>query len=82
MADGQIHGHEIIDIVRRHPAGIGLADLAATAEREFGSGARFFTCSAEEMDLAGLLDFLVAREKVRVEAGVVFPGGSPPCDHG
>jgi len=33
------------------------------------------------MDLDALLDFLEARDKVRIVGGVVFPGGSPACDH-
>jgi hypothetical protein len=33
------------------------------------------------MDLDALLAFLEARDKVRIGSGVVFPGGSPACDH-
>ena len=48
---------------------------------EHGADARFFTCSAEDMDLAALLAFLVARGKVRVDGGLVTSGDSPPCNH-
>jgi hypothetical protein len=33
------------------------------------------------MDLDGLLHFLEARDKVRIKSGVVYPGGSPACEH-
>jgi probable metal-binding protein len=48
---------------------------------EFGTGARFFTCSAENMSLPELLTFLGERDKVQLRDGLVFPGGSPVCEH-
>ena len=33
------------------------------------------------MDLDGLLHFLEARDKVRITSGVVYPCGSPACEH-
>lgn len=33
------------------------------------------------VDLDGLLRFLEARDKVRIASGVVYPGGSPVCEH-
>ena len=77
MANEQIHGHEVIEIVAAHPAGISADDLA----RRFAQGARFFTCSAEDMTLPELLSFLAARDKVELRGDLVFPGGAAPCDH-
>ena len=54
--------------------------METVAERD-GRMATFHTCSAHGMDLDGLLAFLEARDKVRMVGGVVFPGGSPACDH-
>ena len=76
-----IHGHEIIDLVATHPDGIRLSRLAETVAGRFGKSATFHTCSAMNMDLDALLAFLEARDKVRIVSGVVFPGGSPACDH-
>lgn len=77
----QIHGHEVIEMVSCFPGGIAREELAATLVDRFGAEARFHTCSADGMDLDGLLEFLEARDKVRLADGVVFPGGSPACSH-
>jgi len=50
-------------------------------EDRFGRSVTFHTCSAAGMDLDGLLQFLEARDKVRITGGMVFPGGSPACEH-
>jgi probable metal-binding protein len=76
-----IHGHEIIELVASHPDGIRLSQLAETVAARFGKSATFHTCSTLGMDLDGLLAFLEARDKVRIVSGVVFPGGSPACNH-
>lgn len=76
-----IHGHEIIDLVSAHPDGIRLSKLAELVAERFGKSATFHTCSTLGMDLDALLTFLEARDKVRIITGVVFPGGSPACNH-
>ena len=76
-----IHGHEIIELVSTHPDGIRLSQLMEIVAERYGRMATFHTCSALGMDLDGLLAFLEARDKVRIVSGVVFPGGSPACDH-
>ena len=81
MTTEQIHGHEIIELVGKYPEGIATGALADIVAGEFGTGARFFTCSAENMSLPELLAFLGEREKVQLRDGLVFPGGSPACSH-
>jgi probable metal-binding protein len=76
-----IHGHEIIDLIATHPDGIRLSQLAETVAERFGKSVTFHTCSVMNLDLDALLAFLEARDKVRIVSGVVFPGGSPACDH-
>jgi probable metal-binding protein len=76
-----IHGHEIIELISTHPDGIRLSQLMEIVAERYGRSATFHTCSALGMDLDGLLAFLEARDKVRIVSGVVFPGGSPACDH-
>jgi probable metal-binding protein len=76
-----IHGHDIIDLVASYPDGIRLSQLIETVGERYGSAVTFHTCSAAGMDLDELLHFLEARDKVRISGGVVFPGGSPACDH-
>jgi probable metal-binding protein len=81
MTTEQIHGHEIIELVGKYPEGIATGTLADIVAGEFGAGARFFTCSAENMSLPELLAFLGERDKVQLRDGLVFPGGSPACEH-
>lgn len=81
MTTEQIHGHEIIALVAKYPEGIPAGTLAEIVAREFGTDTRFYTCSAENMSLPELLDFLVGRDKVQLRDGLVFPGGSPACNH-
>ena len=76
-----IHGHDIIDLISEHPDGIRLGQLMETVSGRYGRMATFHTCSAAGMDLDGLLRFLEARDKVRITSGVVYPGGSPACEH-
>ena len=81
MTTEQIHGHEIMALVAKYPEGIATGKLTDIVAGEFGDGARFFTCSAENMSLPELLAFLGERDKVQLRDGLVFPGGSPACSH-
>jgi probable metal-binding protein len=76
-----IHGHEIIDLVATHPDGIRLSQLMEIVAERYGRMVTFHTCSAAGMDLDALFKFLEARGKVRITSGVVYPGGSPACEH-
>lgn len=76
-----IHGHDIIDLVATYPDGIRLSQLMEIVAGRYGRSVTFHTCSAAGMDLDGLLHFLEARDKVRITGGVVYPGGTPACEH-
>ena len=71
-----------MELVAARPEGIASATLAEIAANKFGPGARFFTCSAENMSLSELLALLAERDKVQLRDGLVLPGSSPACDHG
>ena len=81
MTTNQTHGHEIMELVAKYPEGIEVATLTDIVAHEFGTDARFFTCSAENMSLPELLTFLVERDKFQLRDGLVFPGTSPACNH-
>ena len=81
MTTQQVHGHEIIGMVDAHPEGISTEDLTRMAAEKFGADVRFFTCSAEDMDLPSLLAFLGERDKIQLREGLIIPGGSPACNH-
>ena len=76
-----IHGHDIIDLVATYPDGIRLSQLMGMVGERYGRSVTFHTSSSMGMDLDGLLRFLEARNKVRITSGVVYPGGSPVCEH-
>ena len=68
-------------LVANYPEGIPSPTLTDIVGQTFGAGARFFTCSAENMTLSELLTFLGERDKVQLRDGQIFPGGSPTCNH-
>jgi len=68
-------------LVANCPEGIPAAKLTNIVGETFGTGARFFTCSGENMTLSELLTFLGERDKVQLRDGLIFPGGSPGCNH-
>lgn len=76
-----IHGHDIIDLVATYPDGIRLSRLMKIVGERYGRSVTFHTSSSMGMDLDGLLRFLEGRDKVRITSGVVYPGGSPACEH-
>lgn len=59
----QIHGHEVIQMMLQSAKVYTRASLLADIVATFGSEARFFTCSAENLSPEGLLDFLQAKGK-------------------
>jgi hypothetical protein len=58
-----IHGHDVIAMMRESQLGYSRESLIAAILTRFGTAARFHTCSATDMDPAGLVEFLAARGK-------------------
>ena len=76
-----VHSHDIFDLVSSFPEGIRLGRLMEIVAERYGRSVTFHTGSSMGMDLDALLHFLEARHKVRIVSGVVYPGGSPACNH-
>ena len=70
-----VHGQEIVDLIRSHPNGIRLSQLAETVFRHYGSSAVFHTSSRIGLDLDDLLVLLEARNNLSIVRGVVYPAG-------
>jgi probable metal-binding protein len=70
-----VHGQEIIDLIRSHPNGIRLSQLAEVVISRFGSSALFHTSSRIGLDLDDLLVLLEARNQLSIVRGVVYPAG-------
>ena len=59
----QIHGHEVIQMMLDSGKAYTRTSLLADIVAKFGAGARFFTCSAEDLTPEGIIDFLEAKGK-------------------
>ena len=59
----QIHGHELIDMMLQAGKAYTRSSLLTDIVANFGSAARFYTCSAQNLSPDGLIDFLQAKGK-------------------
>ncbi len=65
-----IHGHEVLNMMIASGESYSKESLVAAIESRFGEGARFHTCSAENMSAAELVAFLEKKGKfIPVNAG-------------
>ena len=58
-----IHGHEVLQMMLSSGQAYTRATLRADILARFGSEARFFTCSAENLTADGLISFFEERGK-------------------
>ncbi len=58
-----IHGHEVLKMMLNSGKTYTRESLKMDILQKFGPKARFFTCSADDMTAAELIDFLEARGK-------------------
>lgn len=65
-----IHGHEVIQMMIQSGKTYTRTSLLRDIQSVFGSDARFYTCSAENLTAEGLIDFLESNGKfVQRETG-------------
>lgn len=77
----QVHGHDVIDLMRASTQPFTRESLAAAIVERFGPEARFFTCSAEGMTAVELIECFEARQKFKpAGAGFVF-NPDRACQH-
>lgn len=76
MLSANVHGHDVIALVEGASAPFTRATLTAEVVRLWGPEATFYTCSAEGLTAAQLLDFLLERGKLVDSGGElsVIPG--------
>lgn len=58
-----IHGHQVLEMMLSSKHKYTRPELIEAIQQRFGADARFFTCSAEGMSAAELVEFLQARGK-------------------
>lgn len=77
-----IHGHEVMHLLLEKGP-LTRSVLAAEVATKYGADALFHTCSASEMKLEQLLEFLLSRSKISEgPAGLAMKGAEHICDHG
>ena len=59
----QIHGHEVMKMMVESGEAFTRASLQTAILARFGTDTRFYTCSADNMTAAALIDFLEQRGK-------------------
>ena len=59
MTTTEIHGHEVIALIRALPAPLEREALVQLIDEHFGNAARFCTCSASDMTSSALVAFFV-----------------------
>ena len=70
MDMSSIHGHEVMEMMLSANKAYNKESLQADIVAKFGADARFHTCSAQDMDAAGIVEFLAQRGKfVSTDAG-------------
>ena len=81
MTTTEIHGHEVIALIRSLPAPLDRDALVQRIEAHFGHAARFFTCSAADLTPAALIAFFVERGKLVSRDGRLVFDPSRSCGH-
>jgi probable metal-binding protein len=77
----QIHGHEVIAMMLQSARSYTAKSLTAAIGAEFGADARFFTCSADGMTAAELIDFLAAHGKFKPTTDGFMIDAGRVCGH-
>ena len=76
-----VHGHDVMNMMLDNGQSYTKDSLCADIVARFGAETRFYTCSAENMTAAELVDFLAAQGKfVEVGAGFITEADKI-CDH-
>ncbi|GLS82928.1 YecH family metal-binding protein [Paraferrimonas haliotis] len=66
-----IHGHQVMQYMVELGRPVSKTELAQLLADKFGEQARFHTCSANELDIKGIIAFLEGRGKfITTDEGV------------
>lgn len=67
----RVHGHEVLKMMMASGNVYTKTSLTEEIVNKFGANTRFYTCSADDLTAAGLVEFLDARGKlVRLGNGI------------
>jgi probable metal-binding protein len=79
--DTQIHGHEVMQMMLGSGISYTRDSLRDAILERFGSDARFFTCSCDNLTAAALIDFLADRGKFVPRADGFTTDPTKLCRH-
>lgn len=79
--ENQIHGHDVLDFMLASGRSFTRASLANALVDKFGAGARYCTCSADNMTAGELVAFLAARGKFRGSESGFTVATENVCQH-
>ncbi len=77
----QIHGHEVMQMMMRSEKAYTRETLSREVAEKFGSDARFYTCSADNMTAEELINFLEQKGKFVGGAGGFRTDPDKMCNH-
>ena len=77
----QIHGHEVMEMMINSQKAYTEASLKADIDAKFGEQARFYVCTAANMDSAELVQCLKGKGKFIPAEGGFTTGRSHVCSH-
>lgn len=76
-----IHGHQVLEMMIASGHQYSTEGLIAAIDTQFGSTARFHTCSQNNMTAAELVAFLAARGKFIAQESGFTTSASKICRH-
>lgn len=76
-----IHAHSALDFIAAHDGLWKLEELDSQFSGKFGTDARFFACSADNMTTSDLVAFLLQRQKIFLHENRVYLHRANVCNH-
>lgn len=77
----KIHGHEVMEMMATAGKSYTRGSLRADIIEKFGESTRFHTCSAEDLNADGIIDFLESKGKFTGSTESFTFEEQNRCDH-
>ena len=77
----EVHGHKVMKMMLENKKEYTKDNLVNDIEKKFGKDARFYTCSAADMDAKGIMEFLEKKGKFLKKDKGFVTDKSKICNH-
>ena len=74
------HIHEVLNIIYNTDKRYSMAELPQFLQEAFGQDVSFTSCSDNIFPVNEVISFLLSRNKIRIEDGMIIPL-TPACSH-